>query len=206
MLVVVGISYTFALRLIGTFWPDIFRNLLVARVSLVLSFLASLTLVLFFIYLREDYVREEQKRLKLASVLVIIGSTAMVLLHVKGLLILFRVYISFYLVGFHHVEAVVPWVCSILILYFFIVIFKETLQDERPKLKKAAMSAVMGSSVAALIRTFILLYHFCSRDVVWFADLPGRIGNVFVPISAVAFIAVLYFFSSFYKEQKCRHQ
>lgn len=49
LLAIIGISYAFVLRTIGTFLPDIFRNLIVVQFTQIMAFLASLTIVFFFI-------------------------------------------------------------------------------------------------------------------------------------------------------------
>lgn len=90
---IIGISYTFILRTIGTLLPDIFKNLLVVQVSAIMSFLASLTIVLFFVFFYEGYVQKQQTNLKKASLLAIIGSSGVSLLHIKGILPVFNIYI-----------------------------------------------------------------------------------------------------------------
>ena len=195
--VIIGISYIFVSRTIGTFLPDIFKNLLIAQISVIISFLASLTPVFFFISFYEGYVRKEQIQLKKASVLAVIGSSAMSLLHIKGLLLVFDIYVFPYLVRSHFIEPIVPLVSSIFILLFFIIFHKE----ER-KLKKATLSAIIGSSIAVLLRTFILFNYLYSGKIRWFSDLPRKITIILIPLFIFSFITVLYFFLSFYKEQK----
>lgn len=202
LLAIIGISYTFALRTIGTFFPDIFGNLIVVQVTQIMSFLANLTIVFFFISFYKDYVEREQIKLKNVSILAIIGSSLLLLLHIEGLFIVFNVYTLSYLVRSHYIEPIVPWVSSIFILIFFIIFHKETIQKEDIKLKKATLSAIIGSSIGTLERTFILFNYLYSREVRWFSDLSRKIQIIFIPIFAFSFIAVLYFLLSFYKEQR----
>ena len=70
------------------------------------------------------------------------------------------------------------------------------------KLKKATLLAIIGSSIATLERTFILFYYFYSREIKWFSDLPRKTAITFIPTSVFSFITILYFFLSFYREQK----
>lgn len=202
LLAIIGISYTFALRTIGTFLPDIFGNLIVVQITQILSFLASLTIVFFFISFYKDYVEREQIKLKNASIWAIIGTSAMSLLHIKGLFIVFNVYTLSYLVKPHYIEAIIPWLSSIFILIFFIIFHKETIQKGGKKLKRATLSAIIGSAIGTLERTFVLFNYFYSREVRWFSDLSRKIQIIFIPIFAFSFIAILYFFLSFYKEQR----
>jgi hypothetical protein len=202
LLAIIGISYTFALRTIGTFLPDIFRNLIVVQFTQIMSFLASLTIVFFFISFYKDYVERERIKLRNISILAIIGTSAMSLLHIKGLFIVFNVYTLSYLVKSHYIEAIIPWVSSIFILLFFIFFHKETLRKGDIKLRKATLSATIGSSIGTLERTFVLFNYFYSREVRWFSDLSRKIQIIFIPIFVFSFIAILYFFLSFYKEQR----
>ena len=202
LLAIIGISYTFVLKTIGTFLPDIFKNLIVAQSIQILSFLASLTIVFFFISFFKDYVEKEQINLKNATVMAIIGSSAVLLLHVKGLLLVFSRYISPYLVRSHYIESIIPWVSSILILFFFIIFYKEMLYEKEVRLKKAILLAIIGSSIAILLRTFILFNYLCLREIRWVFDLSGKAKIIFLPITIFSFIATLYFFLCFYKEQK----
>jgi len=202
LLAIIGISYTFALRTIGTFLPDIFRNLIVVQFTQIMASLASLTIVFFFISFYKDYVEREQIKLRNVSILAIIGTSAMSLLHIKGLFIVFNVYTLSYLVKPHYIEAIIPWVSSIFILLFFIFFHKETIQKGGKKLRKATLSAIIGSSIGTLERTFVLFNYFYSREVRWFSDLSRKIQIIFIPIFVVSFIAILHFFLSFYKEQQ----
>ncbi|MCK4322503.1 hypothetical protein KAX08_08325 [candidate division WOR-3 bacterium] len=203
LLAIIGISYAFALRTIGTFLPDIFRNLIVVQFTQIMAFLASLTIVFFFISFYIDYVQKHQINLRNVSILAIIGTSAMSLLHIKGLLRVFNIYIFPNLVyESHYIEAIIPLVSSIFILLFFIFFHKETLRKEDIKLGKATLSAIIGSSIGTLERTFVLFNYFYSREVRWFSDLSRKIQIIFIPIFVFSFIAILYFFLSFYKEQR----
>jgi len=206
LLAIIGISYTFILRTIGTFLPDIFKNLQVAQISVIMSFLASLTIVVFFTSFYESYVQKEQTKLKKASMLAIIGSCALLLLSIKGFLVVFNIHIFSYLVKSNYIEPIIPWVSSIFILLFFIIFYKEILYKEDMKLKNAAILAIIGSSIIALERTFIVFNYFYSREVMWFSDLSRGIQIIFIPIFTISFITVLYFFLSFYFSCLSKHK
>ncbi len=204
LLAIIGISYSFLSRTIGTFLPAAFQNLLVAQASALMSVLASLTGVFFFISFYQEYVHKEQVPLRTASVLAIVGSSAVFLLDVKGLLLVFNAATSSYLAKAHFIQPVVSWVSSILILLFFIVFYKAMLHRQGMKLQKAILSAVIGSSIAAFLRTFILFNYLLFKEIRWFADLHKEAMIVLLPIFALSFITVLYFFLCFYREQKER--
>jgi len=89
---------------------------MVIRINTLLSLFASLTIVVFYIYFHENYVQEKQITLKNASLFAIIGSFAVVLLFLKGILILFNLYIF----RSHVFSIVVPWISSIFLLCFLL--------------------------------------------------------------------------------------
>ena len=215
VLAAMGICYNFALRTMGTFWPDLFKNLQAAQVISILSLLASLTFVLFCISFYKGYLREEQSNLKKATLFATIGTSAVSLLQVKGLFRVFdkltvRVYdIAPHLVGLirsrHAIEPMIPWLASISVLVFFAVLHRETLRYGQMGLKKATLLALVGSSIGLLLRTLGFCFYLYSSKTRWLVDLSRTIQVIFLPITAFSFVALLYFFISFYKVQKTAH-
>lgn len=200
LIAIIGITYIFVSRTIGTILPVIFRNLWVAQVSGILSLLAGLTVVVFYFSFYKNYVQKGQQALRNATLLVIIGSFAGALLYLQGLLLIFNIQIYTYPEGSGYFEVTAPWISSIFSLLFFIAFYRETLHKVRSNLSRAALLAVAGFSVAALIRTFILFNYFYLREFMWFADLSGKTLFLFMPIYLFIFLTAFYFFLSFYKE------
>ncbi len=201
LLAIVGLCYTFASRTIGTFLPDLFRNLAVAQVSGVLLLLASLTAVLFFVYFLRQYVRDDETELKSGTVLAVVGSSLMSLLLLKGVLPLLDRLTFHSLLGPHFIEPIVPWVSSILILLFFIAFHRQTIRKRDGGLERATLWGVVGATIAVLLRTLTLFVYLTSGAVRWVSDFFGTVMIVLLPIFALGFGATLYFFSSFYKYQ-----
>jgi hypothetical protein len=207
LLAIIGTCYLFAMRTAATFFPGFFRILIVAQAAQITSLLASLGLVLFFASLLATYVEKDQVKLRQATLLALIGSSAMLLVRVKGLLlVVFDGWLSpgllwslqrSYLLG-----ALVPWVSSILILIFFVAFYRETLRDEQLRLKVASFLAIIGSSVGTLLLTFVLFNYLYFRELMFFMNLPRIMAIMLSPLFAFSFLAVLYFFFSFYREQK----
>ena len=181
--------------------PRLFVNLRAAQFNVALSFLASLTAVAFFVYFYKDYVQEGQGRLRMASVLAIIGASGTSLLHAKGLSILFDPHAFSWVAKAHVIEPIIPWASSILILLFFISLHQETRHQEETKLRGPALFAVIGSSITLFVRTFVLVNYLCFREVRWFSDLAPELFVIFMPMVAFSFFASLYFFISFYRAQ-----
>ena len=207
LLAIVGTCYLFVLRTAATFFPGPFRVLLVAQAAEITALIASLATVLFFASFLADYVAKDQVGLRQATVLALVGSCAMLLLRLKGLLlVVFEGWLSpgllwslqrSYLLG-----ASVPWVSSILILIFFVAFYKETLRNEQLRLKLASFLAIIGSSVGTLLLTFVLFNYIYFRELMLFVNLPRVMTIMLSPLFAFSIITVLYFFFSFYREQK----
>jgi len=169
----IGISYIFLLRAIGAFYPQFFRkNILLVQLTELLLFLAILSVVFFFLFFLKDYVFKEQIKLKNVTVLALAASIAMLLVHLKGLIMVFNVKVFSFLSKLHSIEPIVPWINSILIITFFIVFYKN-LDREQTILKKSIFLAAFGSALMVFVRSLILFnYYIYVQEFRWFVDLP----------------------------------
>ena len=201
LLAIIGISYIFVSRTIGTISPGIFTNLSVARINMIISFIAGLTMLYFFATFRKEFVRKEQINLQRATVVALIAIIIGLLSDLKGLWTVFSRSVSSGLTGVHYVEAIIPWISSILILIFFYVFYKELPQGGKTKLSKAAFWVVVGSLIAVLLRTFVLFNYVLSGKFLWLPEFHGTIMIVLMPMFVFSIITVFYFFITFYKEQ-----
>jgi len=192
LLTIISICYFFALKTIGTLLPDIFKNQLIVQSTGILSILASLMVVFFFIYFFKVYTQKDQIKLQKASIIAIIGAFVGLLGEIKKLLPVFNVYIF----PSRHIQAIVPLLNSAFILIFFVVFYNELAQKERHRLKKATLLAIIGYSILTISQVFGLSNHFISFN------LSGKIGIIFIPLFLFSFVAILYFFLSFYREQE----
>lgn len=208
-LAIIGLCYTFALRGAGTIFPEVFRNITVARAVEVTSLLASLTVVLFFVSFYGNYVRPDQILLKRSTLAATIGVSAVSLLQLIRLsVVFFERYLSpgliWTLQAPNLVKPLVPWAASILVLVFFLIFHRETQGENKARLRRAIFWGMIGSSSGALVRTLVLLNYLHSEQTRWFSDLSTRTLVILLLVFAFSFVSVIYFLSSFYKEQKNR--
>ena len=206
LLAITGISYLFALRAIRTFLATTFANSPISKITGAVSLLASLAIVVFFVYFHRDYVREEQIKLRMATILVVLASLVALVAQAHNLSLMFNVNILRYPVMIHrHIDAVVPLFSAIVMLIFFGIFHKEIPSKELVSLKKATSLAVIGASVLTLLQIFVLfnyLYYLRSgrsTDLVSDKTIAFSIG---IPIILFWFLASLIFFISFYKVQE----
>lgn len=205
LLAIIGISYLFALRAIRTFLPTIFTNLLITKVTGTVSLLASLAIVVFFIYFHKDYVRREQIKLRMATILVILVSLVGLVVQVQSLSLIFNVNVVRYPVMIYgHIDAVIPLFSAIFMLAFFVVFYRETSGKELMRLKKATSLAVIGASLLVLLQMFVLSNYLRYVQLGRPTDLASNKIILFstgIPIILFWFLSRLIFFISFYKVQ-----
>jgi len=206
LFVIIGISCKFVLRIFGTLFPGFFRIFFVVQADQIVSLLAGLAMVFFFVSFYKDCVQKGEAKLQEASVFAIIGSSAGVLATIKGLFLVFQRYLSPYLVRYlvtsHSIETILPWVSTLCILYFFVIFYREALHKKWMELKTPAFLAVVGSFIGVLLSTFVAYHYFRSGEVRWFSEIFRRIPIVFILLAGFVFITLFYFFLSFYKEQQ----
>ena len=199
LLVIIGIVCSFLVRTIGTFLPFIFKNIYIMWMGIGIHLFAGLTMVVFFLIFYERFIQAGQRTLQKACILAIIGSLGALFLHIKGLsLVLEKDIFPLFLMQ-HHIDAILPLVSSITVLFFFIIFQKEMGREERIRLGKATRSAIIGSSIIALLHAIVLINYLHSGEFRWLAHFPRKAAIGFIPILAFAVISVLYFFLSFYR-------
>lgn len=196
-LAILGISYIFFLRALGTFYPDWFsKNNLIYQCTELFVFLAYLFVVLFFYFLLRDYILPGQVKLKNATILALTGSIAILVIHLKKvsnilpLKFLTRIYL---------LESVILWFNSIFITIFFITFYRE-LDKELTSLREASFLAFLGSVFILLLRSLILInYYLHISGIRWFEGSMQKFAVISLPAMGFNFAALLYFFVAFYK-------
>jgi uncharacterized membrane protein len=199
LLVIIGIVCSFFIRTVGTFLPFIFKNITIVWMGMGIHLFAGLTVVIFFLMFYNRFIQAGQRALQKACILAIIGSLGALFLHIKGLsLVLEKDIFPLFLMQ-HHIDAILPLVSSLTILFFFIIFRKEMGREVRVRLDKATRLAIMGSSIIALLHAIILINYLHSGEFRWLAHFSRKAAIGFTPILAFAVISVLYFFLSFYR-------
>lgn len=205
---IIGISYIFISRAIGTFSSDVFTNLQVTRINTFLSLLAGLTIVAFYFSFYQSYklsngmpVAKSQTTLKNATIFVILGSLIMLLLFVKGLFLVFNVYNFPFPDQADLFKILLPWLSSIFTLFFYVAFYHETIQKVSQNLTKAVFLAIIGSSIGILLRTFILFNFVFAGKFMWMWNLSRKTPLIIIPLIVFMFGTTFYFFLTFYKEQ-----
>jgi hypothetical protein len=200
ILVIIGAVTTFLSRLAGTLYPRFLQNLPVLKSFGIISLLSFLAIVFFFVIFFIDFAKKEQLLLKIASILMIIGSTAIFVLFVKAVLTLFNVYPSLYFSRPGLLEATVPCINSAFIVFFFIVFYKEMVAKFGFHLKLAVILVIASSFTNFILKSVVLTNYLSSGGFNWFVTLFAKYQVIIIFISAFWFLTNLYFYFTFYRE------
>lgn len=202
-----GISYFFVLRTVGTIFPDFFFHLPIARSAQILSIFAAGTLAWFFFALYHEYVRPRHPELKILSILTLGTVSASVCLRIYGLI--YALYVPPSPVNarplFHPqwIGEIVVWCSSICILLFFVALYKKICRSRNP-LAPAVRFAAIGSGIATAMQTVILTELLFSGLLNPIGSLSGVLALFLMPIMLCSYLAVLYFYYTFYRQQSVR--
>jgi len=203
ILVIIGSVATFLSRITGTLSPKLLQNVLILKTFGIVSLLSFLAIVAFFVIFLIDFARKKQLVLKIASILMIIGSLAIFILFLKAVLTLFNIVPSIYYYARPGLlEAVVPFVTSIFIVFFFAAFYKAMVATMSFPLKLAVLLVIASSFTNLVLKIFVLSNYFSSGGFNWFISLFGKFPIVIVLISLFWFLTNLYFYMMFYFELK----
>ncbi len=198
----IGTAVVFLISAVGAISPGLFFDFSVVRISTLLLFLSVLSVLLFFIFFYTDYIKTGQTRLKKAAAWAIVGMAAVVFMYGRDLLSIFRINFLTEILQSRFVDDLIPfipWVSSVIVLIFFIVFLIDRTDDEKLKLRKALRIAVIGACLSLLLRTIITVNFVVTGVVRWFADLKGVFLIIGIPLVCLSFLAIEYFYLSFYK-------
>jgi hypothetical protein len=206
-------SYHYGMNVIGTAFPDIYQASWLVQSVHVLSVLAGIVAVYFYAVFYLDYPRKDQPRLKEASMLAAIGTSATLILSLRGLFMVFSglrtaaYEISPDLIGTiqsGYVSAIGPvisWGSSMLILLFFYRFYRCVPSVQR-RLKNAVLSGFIAAMIVVASKTSLGLVLVIAGNLHWVAELSRPLQLILTqPTTALAFLAVLYFFLVFYSER-----
>ena len=200
ILVIIGAVTTFLARLAGTLYPKFLQNLPVLKSFGIISLLSFLAIIFFFVIFVIDFAKKEQLLLKIASILIIIGSTAIFILFVKAVLTLFNVSPSLYFAKPGFLEATVPCINSAFIIFFFSVFYKEMVAKFGFHLKLAVILVIASSFTNFILKSVVLTNYLSSGGFNWFVTLFAKYQVIIIFISSFWFLTNLYFYFTFYRE------
>lgn len=207
LLVIFGMSYAFIFRTLNTIFPRMFFNPYLAGANSVLFVLAQLTVVFFFVCFYREYVHHEQKKLKVAALLVILTSLIMAALNILHLVSVYFDTLTLPETSVRYTFAMIfACVAALFILYFFVVFYK-TISSIPSKnlLKKATFWAAVGTVFIFLRQALSLLFYTLQSTFETVVNFSGMDIFIILPGAGIvlfSFVTILVFFIFIYKEQK----
>ena len=201
----IGILYIFLSRMLATFIPGFFANLLAAKTNALLSLLASVASLLFYYLFYKEYfpgqkesLGRNQLMLKNAVLFAFIGSLAGTFLFLKGFLQIAAN--PGRAAGHGYFEISAPWMSALFALFFYYAFSRSEKQKARNRLITAAYIALTGAGLAVMIRSYLLFEFAVHGKFSWLWNLTQGNPLVFLPLYLFMFFAGFYFLWSFYRE------
>jgi len=190
MLAIFSILYSFILKLVGTFsYKSFYNNLFLVKSTTILSLVATIIMILFFIAFCNSYINIKRggEKIRIIGIFVIIGYLSIVDLQLQVICNVFNISLP-HIFKPTALDSFALFLQSIFLLIFFIIFYRNT----KPELKNSIGGAIIGISILVLER-FCVLFKL-------FEHLPKIIIGVFPFLMIVYFITLINFFINFYRE------
>lgn len=205
LFVIIGMCCTFVFRILGTVAPGGVGGIIVARLAVAVYLLSGLAVVLFFAYFHREYARENQPDLRNAASLAAIGAAASLLVHLKGVWLVYgiRLLPGAFIVS-RWMELLFPVFGLATALYFFVILRREALMSGDSLIAKASRIAAVGYVIFLVMQAVTIANFLATGKFKWISEYSRTVSYVAFPFVLVGFIAILYFFVTFYKAHGAR--
>lgn len=155
-ILIVSFFASFFIRILGTLFPVILQNPYIGRTAIIShSFLAFMQLLFFGYFI--SYAKYRQASLKAAGLLAIIGSSAIFLIYIKNVDLVFDINILPQFSQNRYVNASIPLMSSLLLLLFFITYKLVLTNDEHIQLNRPVLSAIIGVSIFLVLHLTVVI-------------------------------------------------
>lgn len=200
LLLIVSMITSFSIRVAGTVFPRVFENISVVKSTILLNALFILVHVIFWLVFYREYISETKASLKKICIPAIIGSFAVSAIYIKKLTFIFGMNIHFPVFIMNpYYDAVVPLVCSVFHLFFFIAFRKALADSETLKLGRPVSSMIIGISIYLFLHAIVLYNFIATKRFEWLGHMPRVFAVGTVPLIIVAVFLMLFFYYRFYR-------
>lgn len=193
VLATIAVSYIFVLRTIGTFFPDLFRNVYIFRTVETLSVLAGLAVLVFYITFYRDFLRNRFAGLRTPAILVIIAAAAVLCMRMRDLARIFSIRSPARLDGTRIFDVSVPWLATAFTLVFFVAFYYALRRGGSSRLRQAVGFNIAGLFVTLLVRTIITANYLYSGMFTWTYDLIKSFPVLHLPFALFPYVTMIYF-------------
>lgn len=195
LVTLVGMSVSFFLRSTGTLFPGILLSHYFFRFSVLIHFLAALLLLHFFLCLYRAFSIPANQKLRRAVLWAVWGTTAVLPLHLKSILLVFHIPLFPLFVQYHHMDATLPLAGSALVLVFFIVFYRKMPAEKSRRLNNGIAAAGVGYFIFTLLHGVGFLNYMLAGKFVWVFQSGWWVFGV----TLCAFVLIFYFLLTFYQ-------
>jgi hypothetical protein len=199
IVLIITIIVSFSIRTFGTLFPQIFKNILIVKVTILINSIFIISHLIFWILFYREYISEKKPSLKTICIFAIFGSFAVSAIYLKKLPFVFglNAHIPLFLLN-PYFDALVPLTSSAIHLVFF-VSFKQSLTiDEFPILSRPILSIIVGNGLFISLHLIVLLNFISRNRFEWLEHMPRIIAVSTVPLIILAVCFMLYFYYQFY--------
>ena len=195
--VIAGLCVIFVIRLSSTLLPFVLRSPASFILLALLELLAGLVLVLFFVLFMVAFPGRHRPLLSAAAALAVAGAVAMLAWPVKFLVTLGLGILAPNLAVSAVTDGLIPLLGSLGLLVFFVVFHLQRNEEEGRALGFSALLAGAGYGMRALVQLAVLARFLLALGG-RLPGLPRSFALVLLPLHALTFALVLYFFVQFY--------
>jgi len=188
---------SFIIRILGTLFPAIFQSSFIAKAAITSHTFFAFMQLIFFVFI-SFYTKHRQYPLKFASLSAIIGSSAIFLVYLKNIDLVFQLDVLPQLLRHRYFDASIPLVSSILLLLFFGVYRIVLTDDEKIKLNRPILAAIIGVSIFLVLNLAVVINLIGYEAFGFSKQIPESASDFTILFTVVAAILILDFYFNFY--------
>jgi len=200
LILIISIIASFSIRTFGTVFPQVFKNVLVVKATVLINAIFILSHLSFWLFFYQEYISLKKPSLKKICVLAIIGSFAVSMIYMNKIpfVLGLKVQLPLFFLNPYY-DAFVPVISSSLHLIFFLALAKNLDMTEKARLRNPIRSIIIGNSIYICLHLIVLINFIVTHRFEWLEHMSRvvAVGTVPVIISAVLFM--LYFYYQFYR-------
>ena len=199
LVLIISIIVSFSIRTFGTVYPQIFKNLLAVKATILINAIFILSHLLFWLIFYKEYISLRKTSLKKVCVFAIIGSFAVSIIYMKKIPFVFDLSVQlplFFLSPYY--DALVPIISSVFHLIFFVALAKNLDMTEELRLRKPIRSIIIGNGIFICLHSIVLINFIATHRFEWLEHMSRVVAVATVPVIISAILFMLYFYYQFY--------
>ena len=199
LIVIVATIASFSIRTFGTVFPQIFKNILMVKATILINVLFILSHLLFWVVFYREYISAKKSSLKKTCAGAVVGSFAVTIIYLKKLPFVFGLNIQFppFIMN-PYFDTLVPLISSVFYLIFFIAFMKSLEIDEKPGLSRPILSIITGNCIHISLHFIVLINFLLTDRFAWLEHMPRVVAVGTVPLIVTAVSLILFFYYKFY--------